>query len=142
MAQQEMTRGNLAVALEQQTPAFTVISGGRTSTTAPIAPSGHSVSSERPSSVLRGAAAFCLTALILLVAASWFFSGTTAFAAAVDGTELQDIRVSSGDSLWSLAEKHPVEGLSTQETVDAMMIWNDLEIGGLQPGQHLFVAAS
>ena len=50
-------------------------------------------------------------------------------------------RVHTGDSLWSLAEEHPVEGLTTQETSDMIRSVNHLERGSLDAGAVLKVPA-
>ena len=47
--------------------------------------------------------------------------------------------VVSGDSLWSIAETHPMEGHSASEVVTWIMERNGLEGGLIVPGQHLAV---
>ena len=44
-----------------------------------------------------------------------------------------------GDSLWSLAQEHPIDGLSTQETSDMIRSVNHLDRGSLDAGAVLKV---
>ena len=52
-----------------------------------------------------------------------------------------EYHVSSGDSLWSIAERHPIEGHSASEVVTWIMERNELESGLIFPGQSLMVPA-
>ena len=45
----------------------------------------------------------------------------------------------TGDTLWNIAEKNPIDGLSITETVDAIKMVNDLDSGLLVPGMELSV---
>jgi hypothetical protein len=47
--------------------------------------------------------------------------------------------VHDGDSVWSLAEAHPVDGYSTQEVVTWIESHNQLESATIQAGQTLDV---
>ena len=49
------------------------------------------------------------------------------------------INVMSGDSLWSIASKYPIDGASTQEVVSSIVEVNDLSTTNLYPGQHIVV---
>ena len=49
------------------------------------------------------------------------------------------VEVTTGDTLWNIAEKNPIDGLSITETVDAIMMVNDLDSGLLVPGMELSV---
>lgn len=60
---------------------------------------------------------------------------------APDAVQTRPIRIAGGDSLWSLARAHPVDGLRTEETVDLIRRLNDLHTPVIQPGQRLLVPA-
>ncbi|MGI6229564.1 MAG: LysM peptidoglycan-binding domain-containing protein [Tractidigestivibacter sp.] len=47
--------------------------------------------------------------------------------------------VQPGDSLWSIAESHPVDGLSTSQVVTWISQKNSLDNSSLQPGQTISV---
>lgn len=49
------------------------------------------------------------------------------------------VEVTTGDTLWNIAEKNPIDGLSITETVDAIKMVNDLDSGLLVPGMELSV---
>ncbi len=49
------------------------------------------------------------------------------------------VEVTTGDTLWNIAEKNPIDGLSITETVDAIKMVNDLDSGLLIPGTELSV---
>jgi LysM repeat protein len=49
------------------------------------------------------------------------------------------IKVTEAETLWGIAKSHPIEGLSTAETVAAIRLNNDLADSGLQQGQLLRV---
>lgn len=52
------------------------------------------------------------------------------------------VEVTTGDTLWNIAEKNPIDGLSITETVDAIKMVNDLDSGLLIPGMELSVPAA
>ena len=64
-----------------------------------------------------------------------------AYADSVANVTYETIHVQSGDSLWSLAEEHPIDGLSTQETSDMIRSVNHLDHGSLDAGVDLKVPA-
>lgn len=49
------------------------------------------------------------------------------------------VEVTAGDTLWNIAEKNPIEGLSITETIDAIKMVNGLDSGLLIPGMELSV---
>jgi len=53
--------------------------------------------------------------------------------------ETQEVTVTRGDNLWSIASEHPVTGLSTQEVVNFIEKANSLSTAMLTPGQSLEV---
>lgn len=55
--------------------------------------------------------------------------------AALDGS----VTVRAGDSLWTIAQKHPVEGLGTLETVELIRDANALGGSAVHTGQMLRV---
>ena len=142
-----MVQGNLALKLETSAEyTFTVVQGGRSSfqplTGKParnqqaVAAPGR-VALKVPTIV---AVAVALT-LFFVLATSVFSARHAAYAESVSNVTYETIRVQSGDSLWSLAEEYPIEGLSTQETSDMIRNVNHLEHGSLAAGAHLKVPA-
>ena len=83
------------------------------------------------------------TALILLVAVLfattlvWQLLGTDTVA--IERTAV--ISVAPSDTLWEIAEAHPMEGLTTAETVDAIVAINEMDTSSLVAGQALLVPA-
>lgn len=143
----DMVQGNLALKLETPAaPAFTVVKGGRSgfqtlpgkpvrsqcvaTTSAPVALKASTIA----------ALAVALT-LFFVLATSIFSARHVAYAESVSNVTYETVRVQSGDSLWSLAQEHPIEGLSTQETSDMIRNVNHLEHGSLDAGVHLKVPA-
>ena len=143
----DMVQGNLALKLETPAvPAFTVVKGGRSGFQALSAKSAHSqcVAAASAPVALKAstivAVAIALT-LFFVLATSIFSARHAAYAESVSNVTYETVRVQSGDSLWSLAQEHPIEGLSTQETSDMIRSVNHLEHGSLDAGAHLKVPA-
>lgn len=143
----EMVQGNLALKLETPAaPAFTVVKGGRSGFQATSAKPAHSqcVAAASAPVALKAstiaAVAIALT-LFFVLATSIFSARHAAYAESVSNVTYETVRVQSGDSLWSLAQEHPIEGLSTQETSDMIRSVNHLEHGSLDAGAHLKVPA-
>ena len=143
----DMVQGNLALKLETPTaPVFTVVKGGRSgfqtlpgkpvrsrcvaTTSAPVALKASTIV----------ALAVALT-LFFVLATSIFSARHAAYAESVSNVTYETVRVQPGDSLWSLAQEPPIEGLSTQETSDMIRSVNHLERGSLDAGAHLKVPA-
>lgn len=143
----DMVQGNLALKLEAPAvPAFTVVKGGRpgfqtlpcklvrsqcvATTSPPVA--------LKVSTIVALAVAFTL---FFVLATSIFGARHAAYAESASNVTYETVRVRSGDSLWSLAQEHPIEGLSTQETSDMIRNVNHLEHGSLDAGAHLKVPA-
>lgn len=141
----DMVQGNLALKLETPAaPAFTVVKGGRSGfQTLP----GRPVRSQCVATTSAPVALKASTIVALAVALTLFFVLATsifsarhaAYAESVSNVTYETIRVQPGDSLWSLAEEYPIEGLSTQETSDMIRNVNHLEHGSLAAGAHLKV---
>ena len=142
-----MVQGNLALKLETPAePTFTVVKGGR-SRFQPVAAmpnrAQHTVVAPAPvalkaSTIVAFAVAFTL---FFVLATTVFTARHAAYADSVSTVTYETVRVHTGDSLWSLAEEHPVEGLTTQETSDMIRSVNHLERGSLDAGAVLKVPA-
>ena len=143
----DMVQGNLALKLEAPAaPAFTVVKGGRSGfQTLPGKPSRSQrvTTASAPAALKASTIAALAVALTLffVLATSIFSARHAAYAESVSNVTYETVRVQSGDSLWSLAQEHPIEGLSTQETSDMIRNVNHLEHGSLDAGVHLKVPA-
>ena len=142
-----MVQGNLALKLDTPAaPAFTVVKGGRSGyQPLPVksARNQHAVAAPTPVALKVStivAVAVALT-LFFVLATSVFSARHAAYAESVSNVTYETIRVQPGDSLWSLADEYPIEGLSTQETSDMIRNVNHLEHGSLAAGAHLKVPA-
>lgn len=142
-----MVQGNLALKLETPAaPAFTVVKGGRSGyQPLPVKSARNQQTVVAPARVALKvptivAVAVALT-LFFVLATSVFSARHAAYAESVSNVTYETIRVQPGDSLWSLAEEYPIEGLSTQETSDMIRNVNHLEHGSLAAGAHLKVPA-
>ena len=143
----DMVQGNLALKLETPAaPAFTVVKGGRSGfQTLP----GKPVRSQRVATTSAPVALKASTIVALAVALTLFFVLATsifsarhaAYAESASNVTYETVRVQSGDSLWSLAQEHSVDGLTTQETSDIIRSVNHLEHGSLDAGDVLKVPA-
>ena len=136
-----MVQGNLALKLETPAaPAFTVVKGGRSGyQPLPVKSARTQYAAALKVSTIV-AVAVSLT-LFFVLATSVFSARHAAYAESVSNVTYETIRVQPGDSLWSLAEEYPIEGLSTQETSDMIRNVNHLEHGSLAAGAHLKVPA-
>lgn len=143
----DMVQGNLALKLETPAvPAFTVVKGGRSGfQTLP----GKPVRSQCVATTSAPVALKASTIVALAVALTIFFVLATSifsarhavYAESASNVTYETVRVQSGDSLWSLAQEHSVDGLSTQETSDIIRSVNHLEHGSLDAGDVLKVPA-
>lgn len=137
MSRSHIVMGNLALAPVEGTQ-FSVI------------PGRASRSSNEPSNVglpydgkLRAFNLAILSLVVVTAIISMFFNLASAdrvFSRALSDTDLVSIEVNSGESLWQIAESHPIDGLTTDQTVEAMIHWNSIEGSRLVPGQELLVA--
>ena len=138
-----LVQGNLALKLETPSePTFTVVKGGR-SRFKPVAAmpdrAQHSVGAAAPVTLKASTiVAFAVAFTLFFVLATTVFTARHA-AYADSNVTYETVRVHTGDSLWSLAEEHPVEGLTTQETSDMIRSANHLERGSLDAGAVLKV---
>ena len=143
----DMVQGNLALKLETPTaPVFTVVKGGRSGfQTLPGKPvRSRCVATTSAPVALKASTIVALAVALTLsfvLATSIFSARHAAYAESVSNVTYETVRVQPGNSLWSLAQEHPIEGLSTQETSDMIRSVNHLERGSLDAGAHLKVPA-
>lgn len=52
------------------------------------------------------------------------------------------VRVHSGDTIWSIAENHPIDNVTTNDVADYIIEINELDGGLIHPGQTICVPAS
>lgn len=78
-------------------------------------------------------AALAVVAVLLVVGT--FSSATRAPSGALE----RSVSVTSGDTLWSIATSHPIPGLDTAHTAEAIRRANDLRDSSLDIGQTLMV---
>lgn len=111
---------------------FTVVSGTK-----------PSQAQATPRSQVAISAAIVVLLLGLFIGAAWItLAGERiAYTQAMADTPTQTIRVSSGDSLWSIAEAHGIDNLDTRQTIEVIRAWNDLDSSMLKPGMELTVPA-
>lgn len=58
---------------------------------------------------------------------------------ALSSITYESVHVQPGESLWSLAEDHSVDGMATAEVADAIKLENNLSSGMLKAGMELMV---
>jgi hypothetical protein len=82
--------------------------------------------------------AMALTAIaLLLILGAVLTSGTPG-----PSQSWSPVEVQAGDSLWTLAAAHPVEGLTTAQAADLLATTNHLDGGLIVQGQTLLVPAA
>ena len=117
-----------ALALTNDRPHFTVIEGGR----------------KAARKQAQGSGMLFVTALVSIVifVAVWILMDN-ALQARIDSAfakaNYETVTVVSGDSLWSIAEEHPVKGCSTQQVVNHIRVTNNLDSALLPAGERLVV---
>ena len=143
----DMIQGNLALKLVTPAePTFTVVQGGRSGfQPLTVKPARNQQAAVVPARVALKvptivAVAVALT-LFFVLATSVFSARHAAYADSVANVTYETVRVQSGDSLWSIAQEHPIDGLSTQETSDMIRSVNHLDRGSLDAGAVLKVPA-
>ncbi len=136
-----MTYGNLALKSYSTCPSFQVIDGNpRVTQHEGMYDKKASVSSAHPKSGL-----FLIAAIALIALSFTFFNSIASqrtFDSASANTSQVVVSVQSGDTLWDIAEEHPVSNLSTSDTVALIRSWNDLSSSELSIGMDLLVPAS
>lgn len=129
-----MVEGNLAVAATYERPRFHVVDGGLDAR--PVA--------VQPCSTLSLRTVLVASACVLAVLAVLFgdlASRQAAFDEALASQSRIEVAVERGDTLWSIASAHPIDGMSQVDTVEVLKSWNGLEQASLQPGMVLSVPA-
>ena len=118
-----------------------VLSGQRRPSRAQSRPAA----SERPERLALGQLALSLgVGAALVIALCMTFLSVSSEVASRQASALESIPATSvvvhgGDSVWSLAEAHPVDGYSTQEVVTWIESHNQLGSATIQAGQTLDV---
>lgn len=140
--------GNLALAPAEE-HRFTVIDGSAAQkAVAPSRPQLFAPIAYPSRTVLEGAKmndklVFTLAALAVSVCvAGTIFMGSASSDSKLNAllnAPTKIVEVATGDTLWNIAEKNPIDGLSITETVDAIKMVNDLDSGLLVPGMELSV---
>lgn len=140
--------GNLALAPAEE-HRFTVIDGfAAQKAVAPSRPQLFAPIAYPSRTVLEGAKmndklVFTLAALAVSVCvAGTIFMGSASSDSKLNAllnAPTKIVEVTTGDTLWNIAEKNPIDGLSITETVDAIKMVNDLDSGLLVPGMELSV---
>lgn len=140
--------GNLALAPAEE-HRFTVIDGSAAQkAVAPSRPQLFAPIAYPSRTVLEGAKmndklVFTLAALAVSVCvAGTIFMGSASLDSKLNAllnAPTKIVEVTTGDTLWNIAEKNPIDGLSITETVDAIKMVNDLDSGLLVPGMELSV---
>lgn len=140
--------GNLALAPAEE-HRFTVIDGSAAQkAVAPSRPQLFAPIAYPSRTVLEGAKmndklVFSLAALaVSICVAGTIFMGSASSDSKLNAflnAPTKIVEVTTGDTLWNIAEKNPIDGLSITETVDAIKMVNDLDSGLLVPGMELSV---
>lgn len=140
--------GNLALAPAEE-HRFTVIDGSAAQkAVAPSRPQLFAPIAYPSRTVLEGAKmndklVFTLAALAVSVCvAGTIFMGSASSDSKLNAllnAPTKIVEVTTGDTLWNIAKKNPIDGLSITETVDAIKMVNDLDSGLLVPGMELSV---
>lgn len=129
-----MYEGNLALSLDEAMPVarprLEVVAGGRRERAALDIPRNWSV------------AILAVTFAVLLFTLGSSLYGAIEHRAAIEGIEYAAVTVSAGDTIWELANEHPVEGLGAQELASIIKDANGLGSYSIHPGQTLLVPVS
>ena len=128
MYQSKMYQVNGTSALASYKPAFKVIEGG--------AKKGYVKTLTNKEAFIAG---LIVTASFILMFAVSFLRTTAlnSFATSVMDSASQTITVQSNDTLWSIAESNPIEGVSTEQQVSWIRERNNLDSSLLRAGQTL-----
>ena len=131
-------QGNLALKphLASDT-AFTVVEGGRRVDTL-HAPRVESSWARLASRVL----VVALAAAIFVAGYMTLSRGPAAIDQALETVSFETVRVREGDSLWSLAQEHPIDGLETAQAVEVLRNANNLDAAALSAGDDILVPVS
>ena len=83
-----------------------------------------------------------LVVLAGVIASSFVSARVSGERAAMEAVRYTEVVVASGDSLWSLASEHPVDGLDAARTVELIRDRNGLTSGTLRTGMPIEVPAA
>lgn len=141
---------SLARSLEGAPVALSVIQGGGSGASCSSAhscryrPTARDVARDQRLR-MRTTCVVCVLICLLGVLAAARITEVPTFGASAIATQnvvsYQQVCVSEGDSLWSLAADHPVWGMSTKQVVELLITENDLQGSIIHPGQVLNVPA-
>lgn len=112
--------------------------------TSPAADSGPHGTAHRLSGRSLRLSTMLAVACVTVVLGCWAAADAvrTGFVSGVlSSCETQSVEVSAGDSLWSIAEEHAVEGVSTRDVVSWISEQNHLASASISTGQTLVVPA-
>lgn len=124
----------------QATPVFRVIEGGRRGHEAARSRSVHGAAHLGAREALLGL--FGVALVLVTLASAWRISDALVSARAHDapaGCSSAAVTVLPGDSLWLIAERHPVSGCTTAELVRHIKEANHLSTSALSAGMVLDV---
>lgn len=145
------TYGNLALEIEPSfEPAWQVIPGNADARHSAVlqvaAPDAYARTcagmAATPRTIALCVAAICLLVFACGVASFYVNARASSQDAVTDSLATQVVTVESGDSLWSLARHHEVDGLTVGEEVELIRSMNGLSSATLQPGMKLTVPLS
>ena len=144
--------GNLALDIRRSgEPSFSVIPGGlscRAASRSYVSPhvvqeSSGILSHARSRAMGRLVAALtCIAFGCALIAIGGSIISSVRRAQTIESVSYERVSVRPGDSVWSISEAHPVDGLSTQDVEDLIQEQNGLQNLSLQPGVTLLVPSS
>lgn len=141
-----MTYATVGTQALNPTPRLVLVDGGLAQDSPQSPRTYHEQATSSAPRVLttaQGILAFCVALMMVVTVFSAGFARDVQIAQARDealsGLPLEEVVVMPGDSLWQIAEAHPVEGVSTADVVSYISSSNNLPSANLQVGQHLFV---
>lgn len=102
-------------------------------------PTARDVAREQRMGVRDVVAAVLVAIAFCAFAATWLGHVAESSASAQVGVGYERVVVQEGESLWTLAEDHPVAGMTTREVVDLVSSHNGLTSSVLQPGQAIMM---
>lgn len=129
------TAGTSALAVEQQ-PRLRIVA--REEQPSCIAdPSPRIVRRAPNMRIISLACMLCVLACTLVFALDQYHAITVA--SRIEASPKETVYVARGDTMWNIAERHAVEGVSTYELVSWMRTSNGLHESSLVPGMELTV---
>lgn len=134
-----------SLALDAPRPRLRVIEGGLSAAPARTARPQAGACRAAHGARSRAQLAILAVAALAMVLATWRYvdgARSARVAAALAAARYEEVVVVQGDTLWSIAESHPVEGCSTAELVRGIREANGLTGAGLGAGTRLSVPVS